>query len=89
VLYDTENGREFSDAIRIVIINLPMLEPKNIGISAEFYENLLFLLKQISEDMNTVDELIEQIDCRTDRKAGGRHKPECHLNLHESTNFNQ
>jgi len=62
VLYDTVNSRVFSDKLRIIIINLRMLEPKSLGISAEYYENLLILMRQISENMTSADALIAAID---------------------------
>jgi len=65
VLYDVENERVFSDALRVIVINLPMLNPGKLGISDEYYKNLLLLMHQISTNMSTVDELLAEIESTT------------------------
>lgn len=62
VLYDTWNNRVFSDKLRIIMINLPILKTKTMGVESEYFENYLLLLNQISQNMKTVDELLSEIE---------------------------
>jgi len=62
VLYDTDNNSQFSDRMRIILINLKMIDGTIAGQTAEYYKKYLYLLRQINENMSTVEELIAEID---------------------------
>jgi len=58
---DIRRGNVWSDKLRIIIVNLPMLK-NHISEDNEYYLKFLSLLELISRNMNTAEELLSEIE---------------------------
>lgn len=61
VLYDVNEGKQFSDKFNIILLQLPCLMVENINDCRMKYEYLLYLLREMHKNMKTIEELKAEV----------------------------
>lgn len=62
VLYDRCNRRVFSDAMRILVLNMTALQQKNEGDGDEYYRKMLCLMQKLSKNMDNIETLMAEVE---------------------------